>query len=211
LQFGLRTLKISGSFSQTSVRKAYPMLRSFIDFVCGNEPMAFESDFSLPESVHRLTAEVKPPLLNFQPFVSLKTTVVVGEVSEEHVSLWCERLLVRNGFRPVFVGRFQTFGDRVILIGKMMGMNGLVPLFVVIGLAMSLFFIRGTLLELMEGPADPRLWLMPFAGVIPLLFVLGMVRLTRWLSSGDEDWILAAIQSALLESMLTSDARSGRL
>lgn len=115
------------------------MLRSFMDRLCGNEPLAFESKFSVPESERRLTAEAKPPLLDFRPLVSLTATVVVGKVSEEHVSLWCERLFVRNGFRPVFLGRFQTFGNRVILIGKMVGMNGLDYLFVGVGLAMSFF------------------------------------------------------------------------
>jgi hypothetical protein len=187
------------------------MLRSFIDFVCANEPLAFESDFGLDESLRRLTAQIKPPLLEFRPLISLRATVVVGKVAEEHVSLWCERLLVRNGFRPVFLGRFQTFDKRVILIGKMVGMNGLVHLVVGAGLAMSLFFTTATLLELMKGPADPALWVMPFAGVLPVVFVLGMVRLGRWLSSGDEDWILTAIRSALLKSTRTSDARSRRL
>ena len=88
------------------------MARSFFDFLCGNEPMAFESDFGLQESVRRLTSEVKPPLLGFRPLLSLRTTVVVGEVAEEHVRLWCERLLFRNGFRRVFLGRFQIFNSR---------------------------------------------------------------------------------------------------
>jgi hypothetical protein len=183
------------------------MPRSFIDFLCGNEPLAFESVFGLHESVRRLTAEVKPPLLEFRPLALLKATVVVGEVAEEHVSLWCERLLIRNGFRPVFVGRFQTFDKRVILIGKMVGMNGLVHIVIGIALAMSFFFITATLLALMmKGSDDPALWLMPFGGLLPILFVLGMIHVGRWLSSGDEDWILAAIQSALLNSTRTSGA-----
>jgi hypothetical protein len=186
------------------------MARSFFDFLCGNEPMAFESDFGLHESVRRLTAEVKPPLLEYRPLVALRTTVVVGEVAEEHVTLWCERLLVRNGFRPVFLGRFQIFDERVVLIGKMVGVNGQVHLVVGAGLAMGLFFTLGTLLELMKGSDDPALWVMPLGGVLPVLFVLGVVRVGRWLSSGDEDWILAAIRSALLKSTRTSDARSGR-
>ena len=106
---------------------------------------------------------------------------------------------MRNGFRPVFLGRLQTFGNRVILIGKMVGMNGLVYLFVGVGLAMSLLFIAGTLLVLIKGSDDPARWVMPFTGVLPVLFVMGMVRSGRWLSSGDEDWILAAIQAALLK------------
>jgi hypothetical protein len=183
------------------------MLRPFIDVLRGNEPLGFESDFDLHESVRRLASEVKSPLLEMRPIVSFRAVVVVGNVAEEHVSLWCERLLISNGFRPVFLGRFQFFDKRVILIGNMVGMNGLVHLFVGAGLAMGLFFTLGTLLELIKGNGsdDPALWVMPFGGVLPVLFVLGLVRFGRWLSSSDEDWILAAIRSALLKSVRTSD------
>jgi hypothetical protein len=180
------------------------MARSFIDFLLGIEQMAFESDFGLHESVRRLAAEVKRPLLGYRPLVSLKTTVVVGKVAEEHVTLWCERLFIKNGFRPVFRGRFQIFNNRVILIGVMVGSDGLAPLVVGVGLAMGLFFTGGTLLALMKGSDQPGLWLMPFFGILPVLFVVGMVRLGRWLSSGDEDWILAAVRSALLKSTRSS-------
>lgn len=185
------------------------MLRSWMDFLCGDEQLAFESDFGLQESVGRLAAEVKPPLGDFRPLVSLKATVVVGKVAEERVSLWCERLFVHNGFRPRFLGRFETFDGRVILLGEMVGANGQARLFLGAGLAMSLIFTVGTLIELMKGKGsdNPALWLMPFAGLLPALFVLGLVRLARWFSSSDEDWILAAIRTALLRSTPTSDAR----
>jgi hypothetical protein len=189
------------------------MRRSFFDLLCGNEPLAFESDFGLYESVRRLGVEVKSPLLGWRPLVSFRTTVVVGNVSEEHVSLWCERLFVRNGFRPVFLGRFQIYDKRVILIGKMVGMNGLVGFFVGAGLAMGLFVSLGTLLELIKGKGsdDPALWVILPCGVLPVLFVLGMIRVGRWLSAGDEDWILATIRSAILKSARTSDNQSGKL
>src|SRR3981189_2761324 len=89
--------------------------------------------------------------------------------------------------------------------------QGMVHLVLGAGLAMSLFFTTATLLELMKGLADPALCLMPFAGVLPVVFVVGVVRLGRWLPSGDEDWILTAIRSALLKSTRTRDARSRRL
>jgi hypothetical protein len=180
----------------TRFRSSSSMQRSFIDLLCGNEPLAFESDFGLDASVFRLAAEVvKPPLLGW------RLTVVVGNVSEEHVSLWCERSFMRNAFRPVFNGRFQIFDKRVILIGKM-EMDAMVYFIAGAGLAMGLFFTLSSLIELIKGKGsdDPALWVMPFGGVLSVLFILGMVRLARWLSSADEDWILAAIRSAILKS-----------
>jgi hypothetical protein len=181
--------------AMTRFRSSSSMQRSFIDLFCGNEPLAFESDFGLDESVFRLAAEVvKPPLQGW------RFTVVVGNVSKEHVSLWCERLFIRNGFRPVFNGRFQTYDKRVILIGKM-ELNAMAYPFVGAGLAMGSLFTLATLLELIKGKGsdDPALWVMPFAGVFSVLFLFGMVRFVRWLSSGDEDWILAVIRSTILK------------
>ncbi|MGJ4929050.1 hypothetical protein ACQR1I_04865 [Bradyrhizobium sp. HKCCYLS2038] len=164
------------------------------------EPIAFENDFGIDESVRRLASRIKPDLLGLTPLVSMKLTVVVGKVAEDHVSLYCERLFIANGLRPVFIGRFQTFDDRVILIGKWVGLNGQASLFVGAGLAMSRFMIRSAALKLIEGSHDPILWLMPLAGCLPPLFAMGLVRVGRRLSSGDANWILGAIRAALVET-----------
>ena len=175
------------------------MLRSFTDFVCGNEWLAFESDFSLQESVRRLAAEIKPSLMDLRPVFSSKVSVVVGKVAEEHVSLWCETILVHNAFRPKFLGRFRTFDKRVILIGRMVAMNEMDHLSVGALSVVSLLLIVSPLFAQMRGAHGYALWLMPLAGVLFFVFVLGVVRLGRWFSSGDEDWILTAIRSALLK------------
>jgi len=176
------------------------MLRSFTDFVCGNEPLAFESDFGLQESLRRLAAEIKPPLLDRRPLISGKASVVVGKVAEEHVSLWCETALVHNMCRPMFLGRFQTFDRRVILVGKMVAMCGMDHLSVGALLVTSFLFIASPLFAPMKGVHGLALWGMPFLGVLLVVLALGGVRLGRWFSAGDEDWILAAIRSALLKS-----------
>ncbi|GLH80672.1 hypothetical protein SSBR45G_55810 [Bradyrhizobium sp. SSBR45G] len=43
------------------------------------------------------------------------------------------------------------------------------------------------------------LWLLPLFGWLPPLFTMGVVRVGRWLSSDDENWILGAIKSALVK------------
>jgi hypothetical protein len=183
------------------------MLGSMIDFLCGFESLAFESDFGVDESVRRLAAEVEPPLVGYRPLVSRRATVVVGKVTEKRVALWCERLFFRNGFRPEFIGCFQVVDKRVILIGKL-GM-GRLCLFYIPVFGMALFFSVGTLLELTKNPHDPALWVMPIGGPIIVLFMIGMVRIGKWLSSGDERWLLAAIRSALRKAASAGGAPSG--
>ena len=180
------------------------MFETLIDFLCGFERLAFESDFGLNESMGRLAVEVKPALLEFQPLASLKNTVVVGKISEQSVSLWCERLFITNAFRPVFRGHFQIVGRRVILNGKLR-MSGGVYAVVISGFGIALFFTLATLLELTKNPHDPALWVRPIGGPVLALFVLGMVRIAKWLSAGDERWLLATIRSALSKATATSD------
>ncbi|CCD86960.1 protein of unknown function [Bradyrhizobium sp. ORS 285] len=184
-----------------------PMMQTIFDRLCGNDALAFESEFSIEESMQRLTSfRVEPDLLGFAPLTAMKLVVVVGRVTEDHVSLWCERLLIFNGLRPVFVGRFQTFDGRVVLIGKLVGMDGHAGQIVGVGLAIGLLIIIGPLLELLRGSHDPMLWLMPLLGWLPPLFTIGVVRLGRWLSSSDENWIIGAIKHALVKPKRTSVA-----
>jgi hypothetical protein len=46
------------------------MLEKIVDFVCGYEEIAFESEFDLDTSVRRLAAEVNPPLGGLRPLVT---------------------------------------------------------------------------------------------------------------------------------------------
>ncbi|CCD97227.1 hypothetical protein BRAO375_960061 [Bradyrhizobium sp. ORS 375] len=183
------------------------MLQTIFDRLCGQEALAFESEFSIDESVRRLSSSrVEPDLLGLAPLAAMKLVAVVGRVTEDHVSLRCERLFIFNGLRSVFVGRFQTFDGRVILIGQFVGVDGHAGPIVGAGLAMGLLMIVGPLLELLGGSHDPMLWLMPLLGWLPPLFTIGIVRLGRWLSSSDEKRIIGAIKHALLKPQRTGVA-----
>jgi hypothetical protein len=177
------------------------MLEKLSDFLCGSEWLAFESDFGLDETVRRLAAETKRPLEGFQPLWSQQVLVVVGEVSEQKVSLWCERLFVRNGFRPEFLGWFQLVGKRVILIGKL-SMSPMIYAMQFFWIAVMTAWTAGALGQLMRDPSDPANWLLPLFGPVAALLGVAMARVAKWLSSGDEGWILAAINSALYKTPL---------
>src|SRR5262249_40877880 len=132
------------------------MLRSFTDLIFGNEALAFESDFGLDESVRRLAAEIDPPFLGLRSVLSMRAHAVTGNVAEEHVSLWCETM-PRNAFRPMFVGSFQVFDKRVILVGKMAGKFGMDHLGAGALLVVGFLWIVGTLPKLTERYDNPGL------------------------------------------------------
>jgi hypothetical protein len=175
------------------------MLERLIDFVCGNENVAFESEFDLETSVRRLAAEVKPPLAGFRPFVSGKLRAVVGNVSEQRVSLWCETQFVRNGlWSGMFIGNFQTIDGRVLLVGKM-GLPR--QIFIFFGAALGLMLIP-VIPELIKNPRDPALWVAILFTLFGVLFLVGCARFFKWLLAGDERWLLIPIRSALCPNSL---------
>jgi len=172
------------------------MLERLVDFVCGYEDVAFQSDFDLDTSIRRLSAEVKPPLGGFRQLASGKIRVVVGRVSEQRVSLWCETLMFRKGFGSMFIGYFQSADKRVLLIGKL-GINWHFFVFFILVLGMTMVPTFAALSELTTNPSNPVLWVALLFAPAATLLMVGFARISKWLFSGDERWLLATIQSAL--------------
>jgi hypothetical protein len=173
------------------------MFERLIDFVCGCEDIAFESEFDVDTSVRRLAAEVKPPLAGFRPLVSGKLRAIVGSVSEQRVSLWCETQLVRSGvWSGTFLGYFRSIDGRVLLIGKM-GLPRQIFIFLI---AVCGLMLTPVIPELIKNPRDPVLWGAILFASIGVLFLVGCARFFKWLLAGDERWLLIAIRSALCPS-----------
>jgi hypothetical protein len=172
------------------------MLEGLIDFVCGYEDVAFESDFDLDTSIRRLSAEVNQPPGGFRPLVSGRIRVVVGSVSEQRVSLWCETPMFRNGFGPTFIGCFQSVDKRTLLIGKL-GITWYFFVFFILVLGMTMVPAFAALSELTTDPSNVGAWGVLLFPLASALFMVGFARIFKWLFSGAERWLLAAIQSAL--------------
>jgi hypothetical protein len=173
------------------------MLEKLIDFVCGYENIAFESEFDLDTSVRRLAGEIKPHLGGFRPLVSGRVRVVVGEVSEQRVSLWSETLIWTDGWGATFIGKFQIVNDRVLLIGKL-GLTEYLLAFFSLAVAMAAVVTILTVSELTKNPGDLALWATAlFGGPTMILFVVASARAFKWLCSGNERSLLVAIRSAL--------------
>jgi len=77
-----------------------------------NVPARFHSDFSISESVARLSAAIQ------SPFSSLTFARTVGRVNAAKVTLWRVQPTFRNSFKPVFVGRFRDDAGGVVLEGR---------------------------------------------------------------------------------------------
>jgi hypothetical protein len=173
------------------------MLEKIVDFVCGYEDVAFESEFDLGSSIRRLAAEINPPLGGFRPLVSGRVRVVVGKVSEQRVSLWSETLIWTDVWGSTFIGNFQIVNDRVFLIGKL-GLTPYLLAFFSLACGMAAVITILAVSELTKHPGDLALWVMAlFGGPTMILFVVVSARAFKWLSSGNERSLLVAIRSAL--------------
>jgi hypothetical protein len=108
--------------------------------------------------------------------------------------------------QPTFAGSFRIVDKRVFLIGTL-GVDPPMYLFVMGACLLAIAFTIAALAQLMKSPHDPTLWLLPLGGPAIAIFVFGMIRAGRWLSAGDERWLLAAIQSSLHKPTPTAGNR----
>ena len=144
--------------------------------------VAFESDYSLAESVQRL-----------QDVSQALSPAIRGTVAEIYVSIHRADPPVRQDFRPWFFGRFHTKDGRVVLRGGYSmhdGAKAFVGLWL-LGCAFAL--LVGTFAAL-EGTAPPALPLVPLG-----LLAAGMlvVWLGRKATRDDPAWISEVISHTL--------------
>ena len=91
------------------------MLRKLWYACSGSQPAQFESRLPLEPSVRRLGEDTSPWDLSLRERA-------VGTVSAERVKLWRRRSYWRGrGYGPVFKGRFEQRGGRIVLVGQFAG------------------------------------------------------------------------------------------
>ena len=89
------------------------MIRWFLDLLYGSVSAEWESAYPLEESVARLRAVTLRSV-----FSALAEPAAVGTVSESGVKLQRVIPMVRNSFKPFFLGQFVKRGERVFLTGR---------------------------------------------------------------------------------------------
>src|ERR1700728_1029284 len=153
-------------------------------------PAEFRSAYSVAESVERLQAATKR-----SAFSVIGEAAAVGKVSQDGVRLQRVTPMVRNSFKPFFVGRFESRDGVTLLTGRF-GMSLFTKIFMTFWLAMVALFGVGFLAGSLSAAASyPRQivigpFLMFFAG-------LGLVAVGKWFARNDVVWLTALIGRAL--------------
>jgi hypothetical protein len=157
-----------------------------------SSPAEFRSAYSVDESIQRLSAATS------RWGLSLGETQAVGKVSAELVRLRREIPMVRNGYKPFFVGRFETRDGGTVLIGHF-GMSAFAKMFTTIWLGMAALFTAGFLAAGFSATNSNPVWL-PIVPLIMLVAGLGFVRLGKWFARNDVAWLSGVITKALSAS-----------
>jgi hypothetical protein len=152
-------------------------------------PAEFRSVYSIDESVRRLSA------VTSRWRFSLGETQAVGKVSAGSVRLQRVIPMVRNGFKPFFVGRFETREGGTVLTGHF-GMSVFTKIFMTFWLGMVALFSVAFLTAYFRSPNTNSAWL-PAGPLFMLVAGLGLVRLGQWFARNDVAWLSGVITRAL--------------
>jgi hypothetical protein len=164
------------------------MLTLVFNFLFGNVPVQFPSEFSLAESVARLRAHIKRSV-----FVSLFERSAAGPVTESRVRLQRVIPFFGNSFKPVFVGAFTQSHGRVALEGRFT-MFLFTKVFMTIWLSFALVWtiLAESLSVAHDGPSG-----LPLVGLVFFAAGIGFIRGCWWLSRNDMAYLSSVIRSAL--------------
>jgi len=186
------------------------MVRRFFNFLFGDIPARFPSDFPLTVSVERLRARTRRTV-----FSALFRQAAVGPVTESRVRLQRVIPLFGNSFKPIFVGRFEQSQGHVVLAGRFT-MFLFSKIFTTAWLAFALLWttlafaetLRSVSQNRAELQKDPMTLLSPLIGVLFFLAGIAFVRGSWWLSKSDMVFLSSVIEAALRDGV--SDAAMER-
>lgn len=171
------------------------MLQAIKRFWVGSGPVEFESAYGVDESVRRLRDATRRWGL-FSP-----TEIAAGTVSESRVSLQRVIPMVRNSFKPFFIGKFERRADKVVLVGRFT-MNVFAKMFMAVWMGfVSFVTLVGGVAATQSHHAAP----IPFVGLGMLLFAVLLIRFGAWLSRNDPEWLSEVIRHALNSPDAVSD------
>jgi hypothetical protein len=165
------------------------LFRWFYELLYGSVCVEFKSAFGLEASIEQLRAATKR-----SAFSALAKEAAVGTVQASRVRLQRVIPMVGNSFKPFFIGYFESRRDEVWLVGRFT-IWWPVKVFMSVWFGFILLFCALSLVAPVKS-ADGKL---PFILGPAGMFLAGiaLVRLGRWFSRNDQDWLSCVISSAL--------------
>src|SRR5580704_9080581 len=166
------------------------MIRYLRRLLYESEPAEFRSAYSVAESVERLQAATKR-----SAFSVIGEAAAVGKVSQDGVRLQRVTPMVRNSFKPFFVGRFESRDGATLLTGRF-GMSLFTKILMTFWLGMVALFGVGLLVGSLNASA-PYTRPIVIGTFLMLVAGFGLVALGKWFARNDVAWLTGVIGRAL--------------
>ena len=169
------------------------MFQWFWRLLFESNPAEFRSAYALAESVDRLRAATRR-----SAFSALSETAAVGKVTEEGVRLQRVIPMMRNSFKPFFIGRFEVHDGVTVLTGRFT-MHLFAKVFMIFWFAMLLSIGSGIWLGTTHSvkTVPPLFVFQPF---LMVGFGVALVAAGKWFARNDVAWLSRVIEGALGES-----------
>lgn len=166
------------------------MFRRVIGFLFGQVPFEVTTAYSFQVSVERLRAATKRSI-----FSSLLTQAAVGPVEATRVRLQRVIPFFGNSFKPVFYGRFEEIGGRVVLRGEF-------TMFFLSKIIMSLWLVFPVVWTISAtigsgGGTSPQRLATASFGFGFLFLGVAFLRFCWWLSRGDMEYLKRVMYQSL--------------
>jgi hypothetical protein len=176
-------------FSICPVSSGIAMFRHCVNLFYGKVPIQFVSQYSVEESVARLSAVVKPSIL-----CAVMEQCAVGSVTQKEVCIQRVIPFIRNSWKPYFYGSFMMVGDAVILKGVFSYSKSMQVVMTLWFGFLILWILTASITALSKSPSD---FLPMQFGFVMLLFGITIVSLGKCFARNDIVWLSRVITKAL--------------
>jgi hypothetical protein len=166
------------------------MFRWLFDSLYGSIPAEFRSSHGVADSIERLRAATKRSV-----FSAIGEQAAVGRVSETGVRLQRVIPMVRNSFKPFFVGRFEVRNGVTVLSGRF-SMLLFTKIFMTFWLGTILSAAIALPILGFRSPKGPS----GFAVLIPVFMLgagVGLIAFGKWLARNDVAWLSKVFEETL--------------
>ena len=164
-------------------------MKKFIELIYGSTELKMTFDVPIDKAVERLESNVDKSL-----FSRMKSEGMAGRVSKNRIAI--QRVIpnIGNSFKPFFIGSLSTVNEKTTLSG-VFRIHLFSQAILTIWFGGTLFWIIGTTLLAIQKPSEA--WFFPIFGVLQFAAGYGLVRLCKWFSRNDEQWLKEKISDAI--------------
>ena len=162
-----------------------------------SDQVKFRSKASVDDCIRRLKGIVKSNNPAFALFSLTSRPVLVGRVDGNGVALHRVSPLIGNPYRPYFYGKFVREVSETVLKGKFTISHLAKVIDTLLLIALAIFVIALIIASFSSSAQFQSGWVTMLILLAICIVGVGMLKLTKRMSSRDVDWISGEIKSAL--------------